>query len=216
MAIKDLLKGLTSKENQLPWQVYLSRLMGRLESNKKKTIMRRNRRQPNRLDLRGELRNHRPEIAVAIDVSGSMSDGEFVNAIKEVLAIVKHYHHEILLIECDDKIRKSYKVKSEKEIQERSKEREGTLFSPVIEYLNQRKVNLLIYFTDGKGENYLKTQPKGYDILWVLSGKEEELSLKKIYGTVKKLIKKEENKEIADMHSVRSDGYSMQSQQPNF
>ena len=33
--------------------------MGTVESNKKKTITRRNRRQPNRLDLRGELRNQR-------------------------------------------------------------------------------------------------------------------------------------------------------------
>ena len=46
--------------------------MGTVESNKKKTITRRNRRQPNRLDLRGELRNHKAEIAVAIDISGSI------------------------------------------------------------------------------------------------------------------------------------------------
>ena len=54
--------------------------MGTVESNKKKTITRRNRRQPNRLDLRGELRNHKAEIAVAIDISGSISDEEFKQA----------------------------------------------------------------------------------------------------------------------------------------
>ena len=69
--------------------------MGTVESNRKKTITRRNRRQPNRLDLRGELRGHKAEIAVALDTSGSISDEEFKQAIKEVLQIVKNYNHEI-------------------------------------------------------------------------------------------------------------------------
>ena len=63
--------------------------MGTVESNRKKTITRRNRRQPNRLDLRGELRGHKAEIAVAIDTSGSISDEEFKQAIKEVLQYSK-------------------------------------------------------------------------------------------------------------------------------
>ena len=30
---------------------------------------------------------------------------------------------------------------------------------------------MLIYFTDGKGETELKVKPKGYKVLWVISGK---------------------------------------------
>ena len=79
-----------------------------VESNRKKTITRRNRRQPNRLDLRGELRGHKAEIAVAIDISGSISDEEFKQAIKEVLTIVKSHNQEITIIECDKEIKRTW------------------------------------------------------------------------------------------------------------
>ena len=94
----------------------LKKLMGTVESNKKKTITRRNRRQPNRLDLRGEIRNHKSEIAVAIDISGSISNEDFKQAIKEVLSIVKNYNHEITIIECDKEVKRVYKAKSVRDI----------------------------------------------------------------------------------------------------
>jgi predicted metal-dependent peptidase len=46
---------------------------------------------------------------------------------------------------------------------------------------------LLIYFTDGLGENELDTVPNNYKILWVITGKGEKLSLIKPYGEVKRL-----------------------------
>ncbi len=106
--------------------------MGTLESDKKKTVTRRSRRQPNRLDLRGELRGHTARITLAIDISGSISDEEFQGAIKEVFNIVKTYKHEITLIECDTEIRQVYKVKSINSIRKRSVVRGGTKFTPVI------------------------------------------------------------------------------------
>ena len=103
--LEGMISSLKNSKGELPWNLYLKRLMGTVESNKKKTITRRNRRQPNRLDLRGELRSHKAEIAVAIDISGSISDEEFKQAIKEVLTIVKNYNHEITIIECDNEIK---------------------------------------------------------------------------------------------------------------
>ena len=188
--------------------------MGTIEANKKKTRTRRNRRQPSRLDLRGELRGHKAEIAVAIDISGSISDEEFKQAIKEVLSIVKNYNQEITIIECDKEIRRTYKVKSVKDIKERSTTGGGTEFSPVFQYANSKKLNLLIFFTDGKGEERLKVVPKGYKILWVISGRGDKLSLHQPYGAVKKLKKIEVKEEIIDMNDVRIDGYSMNNQQP--
>ena len=139
-----LISALKNSKGELPWNLYLKKLMGTVESNRKKTITRRNRRQPNRLDLRGELRGHKAEIAVAIDTSGSISDEEFKQAIKEVLQIVKNYNHEITIIECDNEIRRAYKVKSVKDIKERINIRGGTKFNPVFEYANNKKLNLLV------------------------------------------------------------------------
>ena len=210
----SLISSLKNSKGELPWNLYLKKLMGTIESNKKKTITRRNRRQPNRLDLRGELRGHKAEIAVALDTSGSISDEEFKQAIKEVLNIVKNYNHEITIIECDSEIRRSYKVKSENDIKERNHIRGGTKFTPVFEYANKKKINLLVYFTDGKGEEILQVIPRGYKVLWVISGRGDKLSLKDSYGAVKKLSKVEIKEDTIDMSDVRSDGYSMNNQQP--
>ncbi|MCC3865011.1 hypothetical protein K0040_12080 [Terrisporobacter petrolearius] len=212
--LEEMIKSLKSNKGELPWNLYLKKLMGTVEANKKKTITRRNRRQPNRLDLRGELRGHKAEIAVAIDISGSISDEEFKQAIKEVLSIVKNYNQEITIIECDKEIRRTYKVKSVRDVKDRMATGGGTEFSPVFQYANNKKLNLLVYFTDGKGEERLRVVPKGYNILWVISGRGDELSLLKPYGAVKKLSKVEVKEEIIDMGDIRSDGYSMNNQQP--
>ena len=212
--IENMIKSLKNSKGELPWNLYLKKLMGTIEANKKKTITRRNRRQPNRLDLRGELRGHKAEIAVAIDISGSISDEEFKQAIKEVLTMVKSHNQEITIIECDKEIKRTYKVKSPKDIKERVASGGGTKFLPVFEYANNKKINLLIYFTDGKGEEKLEIKPRGYKTLWVISGRGEKLSLQEHFGVVKKLSKVEIKQDVIDMSDVRSDGYSMNNQAP--
>ncbi len=212
--LKDMISALKNSKGELPWNLYLNRLMGTVESNKKKTITRRNRRQPDRLDLRGELRSHKAEIAVAIDISGSISDEEFKQAIKEVLNIVKNYNHEITIIECDNEIRRVYKVKSVKDVKDRISNGRGTKFTPVFDYANNRNINLLVYFTDGKGENKLQVIPRGYKVLWIISGRGDEISLKEPYVAVKKLSKVKSKGDRIDIGDVRNDGYSMNSQAP--
>lgn len=214
--LEGMISALKNSKGELPWNLYLKKLMGTVESNKKKTITRRNRRQPNRLDLRGELRNHKAEIAVAIDISGSISDEEFKQAVKEVLAIVKNYNHEITIIECDNEVKRAYKVKSIRDIKERCSTGGGTKFTPAIEYANNKNINLLIYFTDGKGEEKLGVIPRGYRTLWVISGRGDTISLKEPYGAVKKLSKVEVKDTVVDMKDVRNDGYSMNNQEPIF
>ncbi len=212
--IEAMLKTLKGSENEIPWNIYLKKIMGSLESSKKKTVTRRSRRQPNRLDLKGELRGHRAKIAVAIDISGSISDAEFMQAMKEVLSIVKNYNSEVTIIECDSNIKRVYKVKSVKDIRERVTKGGGTQFTPVFEYINNTDTNLLIYFTDGKGEDKLKVTPKGYRTLWIMSGRGDKLSLKEPYGIVKRLKAIEEKDEFIDIHDVRNDGWSMNSVEP--
>ncbi|WP_070000554.1 vWA domain-containing protein [Cellulosilyticum sp. I15G10I2] len=213
--LEGMIASLKKNKGELPWHLYLDRLMGILESNKKKTTTRRSRRQPDRLDLRGELRHHKAEIAVALDISGSMSDEEFKQAMKEVLNIVKNYNHKITIIECDNQIRRVYLVKSIKDLKDRMRIRGGTKFTPVFEYVNQHKNNLLVYFTDGKGEDKLQIKPRGYKVLWVISGRGDKLSLKEPYGIVKKLSKVELKDSRPDMSDVRNDGYSAQNQEPS-
>ena len=211
--IENMIEALRGDKGELPWNRYLNMLMGTVESNKKKTITRRNRRQPERVDLRGQLRSHKAKIAVALDISASMSEEEFRQAIQEVLSIVKNYNHEITLIECDDEIRRAYRVKTPKDIKDRTRKKGGTKFNPVFEYANQNKINLLIYFTDGKGEDKLRVIPRGYKTLWILSGRGDQLSLKEPYGVVKKLSRIEEKDNTFDGTELSKGGFSMNNQE---
>lgn len=211
--LESLIASLKNSQGELPWNLYLKRLMGSVDSSQKKTIARRNRRQPERLDLRGELRSHKAKIVVALDISGSISDEEFNQAVKEVLSIVKNYNHEITIVECDSEIRRVYQVKSMRDIKARLNIRGNTRFTPVFEYANTKEIDLLIYFTDGKGEDKLLSIPKGYKTLWVLSGRGDILSLKESYGVVKKLQPIEIKDTLLDVSDVEKGGYSMQNQE---
>lgn len=211
--LESIIASFKNHQGELPWNVYLNRLMGYVASNKKKTVTRRNRRQPERLDLRGEIRNYKAKILIALDISGSISDEEFIQGMKEVLNIVKNYHHEITLLECDNEIRREYQVQTAKDIKDRINKSGGTQFTPVFEYANHHQVDLLVYFTDGKGENRLQAVPRGYKVLWVISGKGDWLSLENPYGAVKRLSKMEMKADALVMKDVIRDGYSMQNQE---
>ena len=91
--------------------------------------------------------------------------------------------------------------------------RGGTAYSPVFTYANTQRVDLVVYFTDGKGEEKLQTPPKGYKVLWVLSGKGDKLSLKKPFGLVKRLTKLPEYDPSLDFDDVEKGGFSMNHQE---
>lgn len=71
-----------------------------------------------------------------------------------LLGTERNYNHEIMIFECDSEIRLVYNVKSVKDIKDRINIRGGTRFTLVFEYANHHKVDLLVFFTDGKGEEY--------------------------------------------------------------
>ena len=177
-----------NKKGELSWEEIIKRLLPSMRSGYKKTIMRRDRRQPERIDLRGKLPNMLPEITVAIDISASMSDEDIKKIMIEILALTQSRRGKITVIECDDKIRRIYKLRSPKDIRKRKSNTGSTAFSPVFEYMKENNLrnNILIYFTDGVGEKELTVKPVNNNTIWVLSGK-EELSLEKPFGIIKRI-----------------------------
>ena len=199
-APKDLEKIilLMKEKPEIKWSEFLKDIIPTTRGSYRKTITRKDRRLPERLDLRGKLPNSIPKILIAIDVSASISDKEFENIIIEVLGIVRNKNAEIKVIECDDEIRRVYDLKGIKDIKPRSKKNGSTRFSPVFRYIkeNNMRNHILVYFTDGVGEKDLEVKPINYRTLWVLTGK-KQLSLNKSFGTVKHLEKE------------KGDGYSL-------
>lgn len=185
--ILSIIEGYNEKE-ELSWQSILKNMLPVIKSGYKKTITRRDRRQPDRLDLRGRLSNSSPEIIVAIDISASMSDEDINKIIIEILAITSNRTNKITVIECDNDIRSIYTLKSPRDIRKRSCKSGATLFSPVFRYIKENNLrnNVLIYFTDGVGESYLDTEVINKKTIWVLTG-DDSLSLKEYFGDVRRL-----------------------------
>lgn len=193
--ILDIISAYKEKE-VVNWQECLKRMLPTVKSGYKKTIVRRDRRQPNRLDLRGSLRDTIKEIIVAIDISASMSDGEIHKIMVEILAITRSKVNKIKIIECDDEIRRIYDIKSPKDIVKRSRKSGATRFSPVFEYINDNRLSdrVLIYFTDGVGEKELTVKPKIKNVIWVLTG-DDNLSLNNKIGIIKNIRQKYKKKQ---------------------
>lgn len=178
------------EEAEIPWQSVLRNILPSIKSGYKKTIMRRNRRQPERLDLRGKLPKNETEVIVAIDISASMKDDDLHKILIEILSITSNTKNKVTVIECDNKIRSIYKLTNENDIRKRSKDNGSTEFTPVFEYIIQNNLRnvVLIYFTDGVGEKELMVKPINKKTLWVVSGN-EELSLKNPYGEIRRINK---------------------------
>ncbi|WP_101913311.1 VWA-like domain-containing protein [Megasphaera vaginalis (ex Bordigoni et al. 2020)] len=210
--LESMLATLKEDHQGLPWDWYLKKLVGSVTAGKKKTTTRRNRRQPERLDLPGQLKGHKAKIFIALDISGSISDGEFKQAMEEVLQIVRSCNHEITIVECDDHIRRVYAVNTIHDLKERLKIRGSTAFSPVFEYANSQHIDLLVYFTDGVGEATLKTKPRGYKPLWILSGHSDALSIATPYGMVKRL-KPIDDEDLYNFDDVQKGGFDMNNQE---
>lgn len=174
---------------EISWSTYLRKIIGTIPTGSKKIITRKDRRQPDRLELRGRLPDHTAQIAVAVDISGSMTDFEIDKAMAEIFSIVSNSASWVTIIECDSEIRRVYRVNAQNALKKKLNTRGGTRFSPVFKYLKDHGMRncLLIYFTDGLGEDELDIIPVNYKTLWVLTGKTNRLSLYNSYGETKML-----------------------------
>jgi len=172
----------------LPWQKILRNLVGTIPAPYRKTVTRKNRRQPERLDLRGSLPRYETDLLIAVDTSASMDHVALRKAVNEIFEILKHTRHKVKIIECDAAIQRIYELERPSDMMASFKGRGGTLFSPVFGYIREHDLRnvLLVYFTDGAGEEVLDQEPVNKNILWVLTGK-GELSLKDIPGRVSRL-----------------------------
>ena len=185
--LMDIIKKISEKE-EISWQELLKRMIPSVRAGYKKTITRRDRRQPDRMDLRGKLPSSIPDIIVAVDISASMNNEDIRKIFIEILAIAKRRGGKITIIECDNEIRSIYSLRNEKDIRKRSFKSGSTAFSPVFKYIrdNRLKDSILVYFTDGVGEKELEVKPVNKRVIWVITG-DGELSITSPIGQVKRI-----------------------------
>lgn len=165
------------KPAKISWKKILKTKVGKVRKGKKKTILRFNRRQPFRNDLRGTLPGTRlGKIIVAVDTSGSMSSQALAEVLNEVYHIVKNEKIECEVIYFDSDISKVVDIKDANKMKFEIYGRGGTSFQPVFDYLEKqykeerkynKKEDMVVFFTDGYGEYEIETY--GFnDLIWII------------------------------------------------
>lgn len=135
---------------KLPWYRILQKYLFAFAKNDY-TFKRANRRFFPKHILPSLFSNELLSIAVAVDTSGSVSDAEFLRFITEVNAILRMMKPECInFIQFDSKIKAVDKVKSVKDLMNvKFTGRGGTAITPVLNWVNENKPQLLLVFSDG-------------------------------------------------------------------
>lgn len=110
------------------------------------------------------------EVAIAIDVSGSVSQEEFDSFMPEVLSIHDTYKPDkTTVVSFDTEITSEQYIRNRKEIQNiQFTGGGGTRISPVYEWINKHQPKAVVIFTDGYFDLCPDDIPKGMPIYWII------------------------------------------------
>lgn len=151
------------RELKINWRIIIKRFL----TGRGKTIVRKSyKRQSRRFDsLPGTKRSIGTNALLAIDESGSISDGLVKEFYKELQNINKITGVSIMVTRFDTACSKPVPLKKFIVDNKREK-RGGTDFRPVFELADRMKIPLVIIFTDGDGEAPISVNQ---NTLWVLT-----------------------------------------------
>lgn len=143
---------LYNEQAKVSWKRELLHRTGKKKIGYRPSILRVSRRFPNRDDLRGRktLRNY--NLAVVLDVSGSMDDDDIRAGLVEIHNICKITNTKLDIIQADTKIEGVDKFSKSTKNFKRSGSG-GTYLKPGIEKTKELKADLILVITDGYCED---------------------------------------------------------------
>src|SRR5699024_1933703 len=184
------------RKPKIKWQDYLKAKVGKKRSSSTKTILRRNRRQPYRSDVRGTLPGRKlGKVFAAIDTSGSMGRNEIEEIIAELYYISSDMKIDLVLLFFSTDVEEVVEVTRPNQFNDYVMGRGGTYFSSVFSFLNETdnkrkysvsKDDTLLFFSDGFGEPEVEYGVLT-DVVWVITEDENNLSVRDPKGKVLKL-----------------------------
>jgi predicted metal-dependent peptidase len=155
---------------QLPWRMLLARYLN-MSARDDYSYMRPSRREGAAILPR--LRSGQVELAVAVDISGSIGDREMGEFLAEIDALKGQIRARVTLLPCDAKLAEGapwvYEAWDELALPATLKGGGGTRFIPVFDWLAGREPDLLLYFTDADGE--FPAQEPSYPVIWLVKGR---------------------------------------------
>ena len=159
---------------QLPWRMLLAHYMTSVARDDY-SFAHPSRREGSAI-LPG-MRSQHIDLIIALDTSGSISDEEMREFVSEVNAIKGQVGARITLHACDDKLAQegpwTFEPWEEIRLPAQWHGGGGTKFTPLFDWADNRDraPQLLLYFTDAKGE-FPQNEP-AYPVLWLVKGKEK-------------------------------------------
>lgn len=160
-------------KKEINWRKELQKIFSKLKTDKKKTIMKPNRRNPNRKDLYGNKKDVKNEILVITDESGSVSDKDEAKALSEIISLCQMFKIDVDLIRVDSAASDIIKL-NKNSVQYSRLKSGGTFLSSAIEKI-EKDYDVIIIATDGelqkkdiKNFEELNTQ-----IIWLIINKSE-------------------------------------------
>ncbi|MBS4098889.1 MAG: hypothetical protein KGZ83_18865 [Sulfuricella sp.] len=160
------------RQPKLPWRMLLARYMT-MSARDDYTWQRPSRREG--AMIFPSLRSAQVEVAVALDVSGSISDADIGEFLSEVDALKSQMRARVTLLACDTALCEGapwfYEAWDALRAPRQFAGGGGTRFGPVFEWLDKQasRPDLLVYFTDAEGE--FPAAPPDYPVLWLVKGK---------------------------------------------
>ena len=157
---------------QLPWRMLLARYLTSMARNDY-NFLRPSRREGDAI-LPG-LRSSHVELVVVLDTSGSIGNDEMQEFLSEANAIKGQVGARITLHACDEALAPNgpwvFEPWEELRLPESLQGGGGTRFTPVFDWVARldRQPDLLVYFTDAKGD--FPGQEPSYPVLWLVKGK---------------------------------------------
>ncbi len=160
---------------RLPWRSLLARYLT-ATARDDYSYMRQSRRSQGDAILPA-LRSSQVEVVVAIDTSGSISDGEIREFLSEVTALKGQLRARVTLLACDHQLAGGapwiFEPWEEIDLEVPLSGGGGTDFRPVFQWVEKqgRQPDVLVYFSDLEGIFPELAPP--YPVLWLVKGREK-------------------------------------------
>ena len=184
---------LHTRKNEVNWKTVLRNIVGNKKANTRRTVMRRDRRFPNRPDIKGKTKDRVFNLLVVSDVSGSVSDTALVALLGEIRHICKLTNTPVDLIQVDTVPHKPEKLKANTQTVER-KAQGGTELAPALDMAKEHRLDYaaVVVTTDGYlwDEDIIPFKNTKKPIIWLIE-KEGKIMPEMQEGLMRAFILKE-------------------------
>ena len=171
--VDEYIKLFRSK-SQVNWKKEIKRTLSSKRLDKTKTFKKRNRRQPDRIELKGSKKEYSHDVLVVLDSSGSVSSTDQNLLLNEIKSICEAVKSEVTLIQVDTEACEPEKIKAKTNIFHRKKSG-GTFLTPALEKAKQRKLQyqtLLVctdgYLMDEDFKAFYNVSLTGRNVIWLI------------------------------------------------